>query len=70
MDIKKQAAEKERISKRLDELKKEITELGHDYISNIPKPIPLDEMIKKIKPWANVETSICILRTEVMDLPF
>jgi len=70
MDIKEQAEENERVSKRLDELKKEITKLGHDYISNIPKPIPLDEMIKKMKPWAKVETSILELKNEVKGLPF
>lgn len=51
-------SEKDRIQKRLLEVKREITKLGHEYISTLPKPIPLDDMVKELKPWGEVEKSI------------
>lgn len=57
------------IHKRLNEIKGEITELGHLYVSSLKKPIPLPEFVKKLEPWAEVEKSMHNLMSDII-LPF
>lgn len=68
MEINKEEAK--RIHNRLVEIEKEITKLGQDYISALPKPIPLAKLIKSMDPWVEAERAVRNLKDNLSELPF